>query len=565
MRRLNRGSAMVLWFALAAVTRGMNAHAQVSAGKMIVPPYAQAALSGISPERIRAHVRFLSSDLLDGRGTGQRGGEIAADYIATQFALAGVQPAGEDGTYLQKVPMIGVRTLPETTFGLAPQNGEALSLKWLDDFVTNNQSQTQNAEIDAPVIFVGYGIEAPEYKWDDYKGADVRGKVLLMLVNEPPSEDETFFKGKALTYYGRWTYKFEEAARRGAVGALLIHRTDMASYGWNVVRSSWSTERSYLKVNDKPKLQAASWVQLEVARKLVGLAGLDLDKLMDSAKSPEFRPVPLAVNVKAHIVSQLRPFEASNVLGIVPGRGPEATREAVLYTAHYDHLGIVHGAQGDNIYHGAVDNGTGCGILLELARAYASLPSRPPRSVLLAAVTGEEQGLLGSEYLGEHPPIPRSKIVLDLNFDAVAPIGDPEEVEVSGAERTTFYPAVEEIARTFGVHIRADAHPENGYYYRSDHFSLARVGIPSFSINEGQKFAGHTAEWGEQQSQDYTAHRYHQPSDEYKADMDFAGVAKIARFGFALGWKAAAQRRAIAWQRGDEFEAARKNSQASNH
>lgn len=563
MRRLIAVCATASLLALATATLGIHGRTLDDAALPGLPSYAQAAMRGISPERIRAHIRFLSSDLLEGRGTGQRGGEIAADYIATEFALAGLKPAGDKGTYLQKVPMIGVRTLSETTFRLVPQKGEAMELKWLDDYVTNNQSQTESADIDAPIVFVGYGIVAPEYNWDDYKGSDLRGKVLLMLVNEPPSEDEKFFKGKALTYYGRWTYKYEEAARRGAVAALIIHRTDMASYGWNVVRSLWSTERSYLKTNDKPKLQAASWIQLEVARKLAGVGGFELDKLMESAKSRDFRPVALPVSLKAHIASQLRPFESSNVLGVVPSTLPQQNAEAILYTAHYDHLGIVHGPQGDSIYHGAVDNATGCGILLELAHAYAALASRPARSVLFAAVTGEEQGLLGSEFLGEHSPMPRSKIVLDLNFDAVAPIGDPEEVEVSGAERTTFYPAVEETARGFGVTIRPDAHPENGYYYRSDHFSLARVGVPAFSINEGQKFAGHTAQWGEQQSQDYTAHRYHQPSDEYKADMDFTGVAKVARFGFALGWKAATQRERIAWQRGDEFEAARKKSEAS--
>jgi Zn-dependent M28 family amino/carboxypeptidase len=318
-----------------------------------------------------------------------------------------------------------------------------------------------------------------------------------------------------------------------------------------------------MELNNNPKLKAASWIQWELARKLVGLAGLELDKLMKSAKSRDFHPVPLPVNLKAHLVSEIRPFESSNVLGIIPGGGSEATQEAVMYTAHYDHLGIVHNAQGDNIYHGAVDNATGCGILLELARAYASLPGRPRRAVLFAAVTGEEQGLLGSEFLGQHPPLARSRIVLDLNFDAVAPIGDPEEVEVSGAERTTFYPVVKETARSFGVQVRPDAHPENGYYYRSDHFSLARVGIPSFSINEGQKFAGHTSHWGDQQAQDYTAHRYHQPSDEYRSDMDFGGVAKMARFGFALGWKAATQHNVIAWHQGDEFEAARKKSEAT--
>jgi Zn-dependent M28 family amino/carboxypeptidase len=521
-----------------------------------------AARDSISTERIRAHVRFLAHDLLEGRGTGQRGGDIAAEYIATQFALYGLKPAGEGGGYMQKVPMVGVRTLPETTFRFAPQNGNAVDLKLLDDYVTNNESHTESADIDAPIVFVGYGIEAPEYKWDDYKGADLRGKVLLMLVNEPPSEDETFFKGKALTYYGRWTYKYEEAARRGAVAALIIHRTDMASYGWEVVRNSWGTERSYLKLDGRPKLQAASWIQLDAARKLAGLAGLDLGKLMESARSREFRPVPLPVNLKAHVASQLRPFESNNVLARLPGSDARRSEEAVIYSAHYDHLGIVPDAPGDNIYNGAVDNATGCGILLELARAYSVAQARPARSILFAAVTGEEQGLLGSEYLGQHPPISTGKITLDLNFDGVAPLGDPEEAEVSGAERTTFFPVVQETARSFGLKIRPDAHPEAGYYYRSDHFSFARVGVPGFSVNEGQKFAGHEAEWGEQQQADYIEHRYHRPSDEYRPEMDFTADAKLARFGFTLGWKAAAQPELIGWKAGDEFEAARKKSQA---
>jgi len=259
----------------------------------------------------------------------------------------------------------------------------------------------------------------------------------------------------------------------------------------------------------------------------------------------------------------LRPFESNNVVARLPGSDAKRSEEAVIYSAHYDHLGIVPGAPGDNIYNGAVDNATGCGILLELARAYASVQVRPLRSVLFAAVTGEEQGLLGSEYLGQHPPVPTGKITLDLNFDGVAPLGDPEEVEVSGAEHTTFYPVVQETAGSFGLKIRPDAHPEAGYYYRSDHFSFARVGVPGFSVNEGRKFAGHTEDWGEQQYNDYLEHHYHQPSDEYRPEMDFTGDAKLARFGFTLGWKAATQPALVGWKPGDEFETARKKSQTA--
>jgi Zn-dependent M28 family amino/carboxypeptidase len=552
---------------LAVLAGAALAHPQAPSGAAAVrgpralPPIAQAVMKTMDPEKIRAHVRFLAHDLLEGRGTGQRGGDIAAEYIATQFALYGLKPVGEKGSYMQKVPMVGVKTLPETSFAFVPQQGQPVALNMLDDFVTNNESQTEAADIDAPIVFVGYGISAPEYNWDDYKGADLRGKVLLMLVNEPPSTDEKFFKAKALTYYGRWTYKYEEAARRGAVAALIVHQTQMASYGWEVVRNSWGTERSYLKLDGRPKLKAASWIQLEVARKLVGLAGLDLDKLFEQAKSRDFRPIPLPVNLKAHVASALRPFESNNVLAILPGSSPKLKSEAVLYTAHYDHLGIVAGVPGDNIYNGANDNATGCGILLELARAYGLIRRHPPRSILFAAVTAEEQGLLGSEYLGQHPPVPSGKITLDLNYDAVPPLGDPEEVQVSGAERTTFYPAVQQTANTFGLTIRPDSRPEAGHFYRSDHFSLARVGIPSFSINEGMKYAGHPTEWGEQQAREYNEKRYHQPSDEYRPEMNFTGNAKLARFGFALGWRAATQPALVGWKPGDEFEAARKQSQ----
>jgi Zn-dependent M28 family amino/carboxypeptidase len=514
----------------------------------------------VNPENIRAHVKFLASDLLEGRGTGQRGGDIAVEYIAAQFALDGLRPAGDNGTYFQDVPMVGVKTLPETTFKLARANGEALTLKNLDEFVTNNESQTETADIDAPIVFVGYGIKAPEYSWDDYKGADLKGKVALLFVNEPISDDPKFFKGKALTYYGRWTYKFEETARRGAVATLVIHRTDLASYGWEVVRNSWGGERSYLRRDGTPKLQAASWIQLEVAKKLVAMAGLDLDKLFQQAQSRDLKPIELPVRLQAHVASKLRPFVSRNVIAELPGADPRRKDEAVLYTAHYDHLGIDPSMKGDNIYNGAVDNGTGCGILLELARAWAAERTAPARSILFASVTAEEQGLLGSEYLGKHSPVPPAKISLDLNYDALKPIAGPEEVEVTGAERTTFYPLVEETAKKFGLQIRPDSRPEAGHYYRSDHFSLARVGIPSFSISEGIKFKGHDAAWGKAQADDYVEHHYHQPSDEYHTDWDFTGLAKMAQFGFALGQRAAALPEVAGWQPGDEFEAARKKS-----
>ena len=525
-----------------------------------LPGAAFAAMETISPDHIRWHVRFLAHDLLEGRGTGQRGGDLAAEYMATQFAEYGLKPAGDSGSYLQKVPLVGVTTLLDTTFSLVPHHGAAMELKPLTDYVATDQTQQPQSEVNADIVFVGYGIAAPEYNWDDYKGADVRGKVLLMLVNEPPSDDPKFFQGKALTYYGRWTYKYEEAARRGAVGVILVHQTEMASYPWDVVRNSNSGEKSYLKL-EGPALKVASWIHLDVAEKLAASSGMNLDKMMADARSRDFHPVNLGAKLKAHMVSKVRNLQSSNVVALLPGSDRNLKQEAVIYTAHYDHFGIRPDMAGDNIFNGAQDNATGCGILLELARAYGVASQRPRRSIIFAAVTAEEQGLLGSEYLGKHPPIPASQISLDLNYDDVKPLGAPEEVEVSGAERTTFYAAVQATATEFRLAIRPDARPEAGHFYRSDHFSLARVGIPSFSINEGMKFKGHDEAWGLEQNRDYTQNHYHQPSDEYHSEMDFTGDSAVARFGFALGWEAASAPKRVEWKKGDEFEAARLKNQ----
>jgi len=525
-----------------------------------LPGPAFAALESITPEHIRWHVRFLSHDLLEGRGTGQRGGDLAAEYIATQFAEYGLKPAGDHGTYMQKVPLVGITTLPQTQFALLPKRGEAMILKPLEEYVAYDQTQQPESDVDAEIVFVGYGIEAPEYNWDDYKNADVRGKVLMMLVNEPSSNDPRFFKGKALTYYGRWTYKYEEAARRGAVGVILVHKAEMASYPWDVVRNSNSGEKAALKM-EGPALKVASWIQYEVASRLASASGMNLEKAMASAQSRDFHPVTLNARLKAHMMSQVRSFESNNVLAVLPGSDRGVAGEAVLYTAHYDHFGIRSDMTGDNIFNGAADNATGCGILLELARAFGSARERPHRSILFAAVTAEEQGLLGSEYLGKHSPIPAGKITLDINYDDVKPLGAPEEVEVSGAERTTFYPNVQATAKEFRLAIRPDARPEAGHFYRSDHFSLARVGIPSFSINEGMKYKGHPESWGIEKEKEYVEKHYHQPSDEYHSEMDFVGDSAMARFGFALGWEAASLPKLVGWEKGDEFDAARISSQ----
>jgi Zn-dependent M28 family amino/carboxypeptidase len=554
--------SLVLAFLSAAVVAAPLVRAQQPADVSVpaiagLPPAARAAAASIDPEKIRAHVRFLSLDLLEGRGPGTRGDQLAAEYIATQFALAGLEPAGDNGTYFQRIPLYAVHTVEDKTkFSFVPAKGDPVELAYTTEIVSKDQTGQPGAEIDAPIVFVGYGIHAPEYNWDDYAGVDVKGKIALVIVNEPPSNDDKFFKGKALTYYGRWTYKYEEAARRGAVGVLLIHRTDLASYGWEVVRNSQAIEKSYLEGDPSARLQAAAWIQHEVAQKLLTMAGLgDVDQAIDAAGKPGFHAVEIPVKLRGHVESRVRRYVSTNVIGRVAGASK--TDQAVLYSAHYDHLGIDPDAKGDNIYNGAADNGTGCGILLELARAYAQSSVRPPHAVYFASVTAEEQGLLGSQYLGMHPPIPAGQITLDLNYDMVLPIGIPRSVDLGGADRMDFWPTVQTVAKAFDLGLLPDPNPMAGHYYRSDHFSLARVGIPAFSVDQGDLFEGHSPEWGQAQAADYTANHYHQPSDEYRADWDFRGNAKLARFGFVLGWLASAQAKTVEWNHGDEFEAPR--------
>jgi Zn-dependent M28 family amino/carboxypeptidase len=558
---------LILAVLAAGVLAAVSIHAQQPAATVPqiagLPEAARTAAASIDPEKIRAHVRFLSLDLLEGRGPGKRGAELAAEYIATQFALAGVEPAGDNGTYFQRVPLVAVHTIEDKTkFSLVPATGQPIDLSYGTEIVTKDQTGQATADFDAPIVFVGYGIHAPEYKWDDYAGVDVKGKIALIIVNEPPSDDESFFKGKALTYYGRWTYKYEEAARRGAVGVLLIHRTDLASYGWEVVRNSQAVEKSYLEGDPSARLRSAAWIQHDVAQRLLTMAGLgDLDKAIDQAGKPgAFHAIELNVRLKGHVESRVRRYVSSNVIGVVRGAKIRPITNAVIYTAHYDHLGIDPDATGDNIYNGAADNGTGCGILLEMARAFAQSPVRPPHAVYFVSVTAEEQGLLGSQFLGMHPPIPASQFALDLNYDMILPIGIPRSVSLGGAERIDFWPTVQRVAKEFDLALLPDPTPGAGHYYRSDHFSLARVGIPAFSVDQGDLFEGHDEAWGRAQDEDYTAHHYHQPSDEYHADWDFRGNAKLARFGFVLGWLARDQPKSVEWLAGDEFEAARKAS-----
>jgi Zn-dependent M28 family amino/carboxypeptidase len=548
-------AAALVLIAMVAVTE--LAHGQSSIA---------AVEASVSAEHIRVQDKFISDDLFEGRYPGLRGGELAARYIATQFALDGLKPAGDDGTYLQQVNFVGMKADPSaTSFTLEPTKGEAVLLQFGDDFVVSNQTLTPVTTIDAPIVFVGYGATAPEYDWDDYAGVDVKGKVILCIVGDPPSDDPKFFAGRALTYYGRWTYKFEQAARKGAVGALIIHRTDLASYGWNVVKNSNSGEKTYLRDDANARLQAASWIQLDVARKLFAMSGLDLDTEFQAAGKHGFRAVELPVRLKSMVTSTVRPFQSPNVVAMLPGENvSNGTKDqAVLYTAHYDHLGFVPGMPGDNIYNGAADNGTGVAMILEMARAWAQSGIKPPHSVIFASVTAEEQGLLGSEYLGQHPPVPAAQIALDINYDMLIPLGVQQEINVNGAQRTTFYPRVEETAKRFGLAIVPDPRPEAGSYYRSDHFSLSRVGIPAFSVDAGTLYEGHDHAWGAAQDKEFNDNHYHNFSDNFDPKWDFRGDAKLVKVGIDLGWQVVTAPHTVEWNKGDEFEPARKASEGA--
>ena len=507
----------------------------------------------ISASHIREHVKFLSSNLLEGRGVGQRGGELATEYIAGQFALAGLQPAGENGTYFQRVPLVGVKTGPEAQLSASAGN-ESVSFRWRADFVGAPQRQQSDNRFEGEAIFVGHGIAAPEWHWDDFKGVDVRGKVLVLFTNEPPSNDPKFFDGRALTYYGRWTYKYEEALRRGALAVLIIHTTPTAGYGWDVVRSSWSGQDLEEKLAPgENALALAGWLTRDAGEKLLALAGHHVDELLAASEKPDFRPIPLGIRIRGDIPATVQSIETRNVAALVPGSDPKLKDQVVIYTAHWDHLGVGDPVKGDAIYNGAVDNATGCGILLELARAWAALPEKPRRSALFLAVTGEEGGLRGSEYYAQHPLFPPAQTAVDLNYDAIFPWGRVQDVVVNGADRTSAYSIVQATARRLNLAISPDSEPEQGSYFRSDHFSFAHVGIPAFSIDTGSHYAGKPVGFYKKSWDEFNANHYHQPSDEFHSDWDFTALRQAAEFGLLLGTDIANQDALPDWKPGDEF------------
>ena len=512
----------------------------------------------ITPEEIDAHLRFLSSDLLEGRAPATRGGQLAEEYIASQLRTFGVKPGVGDTSYFQRVPIDVVKADPKTIKVTASGKANA-NLRFTDDVVVWPGSATETSSAHGELVFVGYGATAPEYKWDDYKDSDVRGKILLVLVNDPPAtpSEPNLFGGKAMTYYGRWTYKYEEAERRGAAGMLIVHTTGPAGYPWHVVVNSNSTEHRLLPRD--PALPAPigvrGWITDSAATALLAQAGLNMATLRKQAESRDFRPVSTGIIIDESMQNSLQHMSANNVVGIVRGIDPKLRDEYVAYSAHWDHFGIGPVVNGDSIYNGAADNASGVATILTIAHAAAE-GVKPRRSQLFVFVTAEESGLLGSAYFGQHPTVPVSRIVADLNIDNPAILGRFRDLEVLGDTKSSLGPQLAAMVKREGLRIVPDEHPEAGHFYRSDHFSFARVGIPAVDIKGGYDYVGHPLEWGRAQRDEYTAKRYHQPSDEYRSDFDLTGLAQLAdivyRFGLAIGdadtvptWNADAEFKAL--------------------
>ncbi|MFC1553420.1 M28 family peptidase [candidate division KSB1 bacterium] len=512
----------------------------------------------ISADKLKAHIRYLSDDLMEGRGTGSRGLKLAGKYMAAQFAINGVQPGGENSTYFQAVPLVGYTATAPLRFEFV-KGGQRVALRYLDDFVANAGRIESQVRLTGDIVFVGYGVDAPDLNWNDYKDVDVSDKILLMLVNDPPSEDPEFFGGKALTYFGRWTYKNEIAGKKGAAGVILIHTDEKAGYGWGVVRSSWSGEQFALepKAGAPPKSRVESWITSDMAERLLGMAGYSLEEMINNAGKSDFRPVELGVSLNIDMRSRVRNIESQNVIGIVPGVNSE---EYVVYSTHLDHLGIGNPINGDNIYNGALDNSTGSAALLEIGRVFAHLSSPPERSVVLVAVTGEEKGLLGSTYYAQNPVYPANKTIANINFDSPTKLGRFRDMVVLGAERTSAYELAEKLASDNGLILSPDPAPEQGSYFRSDQLSFARVGIPGLYIKNGHLFEGRSDEWGAEQAKLFNENHYHQPSDEFSDDWDMEGILQLSKLAFQFGFRIAGSGEWIEWNDGEAFKAVREGS-----
>jgi Zn-dependent M28 family amino/carboxypeptidase len=529
------------------------------------PPAAQhvplGQLPAIDNALLLADTKTLSSDKFEGRAPGTRGEELTVTYLADQFQKVGLKPGNTDGTYFQKVPLVGITPTPAAM--VFTKGNQSHTLKWKDDVVAWTKHVAPSASLDnSELVFVGYGVVAPEFNWDDYKGLDVKGKTLVMLVNDPPVPDPSnpdeldpkTFGGKAMTYYGRWTYKYEIGAEKGAAGVLLIHETGPAGYGFNVVQGK-TGEQFDLITPDKNLGRAAieGWISLDQGKALLESAGQDFDALKKLAATRDFKPVPLGVTASMTIKNTLRTINSRNVIARLDGHDPALKDEYVIYTAHWDHFGKT----ADGIFHGAEDDGLGCAALIEVARAFVRLPTPPKRSILFMAVTSEEQGLLGSQYYSVTPIYPLAKTLADINMDSWNTHGRTKDLTLVGYGASDLDDYARDAAAEQGRIVHGDAEPEKGFYYRSDHFNFAKQGVPALDPDGGMDYIGKPADYGQKVRDDWNANRYHTPRDVVMPDWDLAGTNEDLKVLFAVGYRVAQADKFPEWRAGNEFKAKR--------
>ena len=523
------------------------------------------ALDSFTREDLLRHIRILASDEFEGRAPATRGEELTVKYLTDQFQKLGLKPGNPDGTYVQKVPLAGFVSTSEASF---VSGNQKLSLQPKTDYVAVCRRYVPEVRVEnSDLVFVGYGVVAPEYGWDDYKGVDVKGKTIVMLINDPavpdPSDpsklDEKMFKGRAMTYYGRWTYKYEIASEKGAAAAIIIHETVPAGYPFEVVSGSWGRENFDLRRPDKNMSRVAveSWINLDTARRLLKLAGQDFDVLKKAATSKDFKPVQLKAKANITVKNTLREVDSQNVIAKLEGSDPAMKNEYVVYSAHWDHLGKDQKLAGDQIFNGALDNASGVASLLELAEALTKLNTPPKRSILFLSVTAEEKGLLGAKYYAENPLYPLVNTAANINMDGINQWGRTKDVVVVGLGNSTLDDLLAEAAHTQGRELKPDAEPGKGFYYRSDHFEFAKLGVPAIYTNSGTDYIGKPAEYGRQKRDEYTNKDYHKVSDEIKSDWDLSGAVDDLRLLFELGWRVAQSDKLPEWKPGTEFKARR--------
>jgi Zn-dependent M28 family amino/carboxypeptidase len=533
------------------------------------PQVALSAMPKIDPNAVLAHVKVLSSDEYEGRAPGTKGEDLSVKYIQDQFKKLNLKPGNPDGTYVQKVPLVGIlgKQAKPLTFSKGPQKQ---TLKWADDVVAWTKHVADGASIDnTDVVFAGYGVEAPEYNWNDFKDVDVKGKTIIVLVNDPavpdPSNpaklDPNLFKGEAMTYYGRWTYKFEEGARKGAAAILVVHETGPAGYPFKVVQGNLN-EKFDLVTPDKNMSRAniEGWITTDAAKKILAMGGQDFEALKKQARTREFKPVPLGLKASMAVRNTLRTIDSQNVVARLEGSDPALKDEYVVYSAHWDHLGVGAPVNGDKIYNGALDNASGVATVLEIARAFTQAQPQPKRSILFLMVTAEEQGLLGSQYYSISPLYPLNKTLANINIDGVNQWGRTKDITVIGMGASDLDEYLKAAADEQGRVLRPDPEPEKGFYYRSDHFNFAKQGVPALDPDAGIEFVGKDADYGKRKRDEYTEKDYHAPSDQVKPDWDLAGAMDDAQLFFAVGYRVANADKFPAWKAGNEFKAKRDES-----